>query len=180
MSKPIKNLIAANYKQKFADVEGAVMIDIRGVASNDNNKLRASLASKNIRVTVVQNNLARLALADTDLQGLADLFEGPSALVYGGTSVVEVARELLATVKTVPGVDFKGALMDGLLFSADQIDALSKYPTREEAQSQVVQLFLSPARKLAGQIASPAGKLAGYIKAIEEKLEKGETIAKVG
>ena len=180
MSKPIKNLIAANYKQKFADIEGAVMIDIRGVASNDNNKLRASLATKNIRVTVVQNNLARLALAETDLKGLSDLFDGPSALVYGGTSVVEVARELMTSVKGIPGVDFKGALMDGLLFEADQIEALSKYPTREEAQSQVVQIFLSPARKIAGQVASPAGKLAGYIKAIEEKLEKGEAIAKVG
>jgi ribosomal protein L10 len=69
--------------------------------------------------------------------------------------------------------------MDGQLFEAGQIDALSKYPTRGEAQATVVQLFLSPARKIAGQIASPAGKLAGYIKAIEEKLEKGEAIAKV-
>jgi large subunit ribosomal protein L10 len=102
MSKPIKNLIAASYRQKFADVEGAVMIDIRGVASNDNNKLRAGLAAKDIHVTVVQNNLAKLALADTDLKGLSDLFTGPSALVYGGTSVVEVARELMTTVRPSP------------------------------------------------------------------------------
>ena len=105
---------------------------------------------------------------------------GPSALVYGGSSVVEVARELIARVKEIPALQFKGALMDGQLFTADQISALSKYPTKEEAQGQVVQLFLSPARKIAGQIAGPAGKLAGYIKAIEEKLEKGDTIAKVG
>lgn len=180
MSKPIKNLIAQNYKQKFAEVEGAVMIDIRGVASNDNNTLRAKLAQKDIRVTVVQNNLAKLALAESDLKSLSDMFAGPSALVYGGTSVVDVARELIATVKGIPNVEFKGALMDGQLFGADQIEELSKYPTREEAQGQVVQLFLSPARKIAGQIAGPAGRLAGFIKAIEEKLEKGETIAKVG
>jgi len=180
MSKPIKNLIAANYRQKFAEVEGAVLIDIRGITSNDNNKLRANLAQKNIRVTVVQNNLARVAFADTELKALENLLSGPSALVYGGSSVVEVARELIERVKEIPSIQFKGALMDGQLFPADQISALSKYPTKEEAQGQVVQLFLSPARKLAGQIAGPAGKLAGYIKAVEEKLEKGETIAKVG
>ena len=45
---------------------------------------------------------------------------------------------------------------------------------------QNVLLVLSPAKKLAASIKGPASRLASVIKAIEEKLEKGEAIAKLG
>ena len=44
MSKPIKNLITESYRKRFADVDGGVVIDIRGVEANDNNRLRGSLS----------------------------------------------------------------------------------------------------------------------------------------
>lgn len=172
MSKPVKNLISASYKKRFGELEGAVMINIRGLSSNDNNKLRQSLASKKVKVTVVKNSLARKSLSDTKLKALTDLIEGPTALVYGGDSVVEVARELLVAIKGIEAVKVTGAILDGLVFPANQIEALSKYPTRPEAQAQAITLVVSPGRKLAGQILGPGRKLAGIIKAIEAKKEK--------
>ena len=35
MSKPVKNLTTNEYKKRFGDLEGAVLIDIRGISSND-------------------------------------------------------------------------------------------------------------------------------------------------
>ncbi len=61
MSKPIKNLIVESYKKRFEGIEGAVLVDVRGVTSNDNNKFRHNLAQKQIKVTVVKNSLARQA-----------------------------------------------------------------------------------------------------------------------
>lgn len=179
MSKPVKNLIIKHYKDRFANVDDVVLVDIRGVASNDNNKLRHTLAQKAIRVTVVQNNLARNAFANTSLANIGELLEGPSALVYGGASVVEVAREVLDIVKNISALQVKGALMDGQLFKAEEVEALSKYPTRAEAQAQVLQIVLTPAQKLVGSILGPGRKVASLVKAIEEKLEKGEAIAAV-
>ena len=180
MSKPIKNLITNAYKDKFGDLEGAVVIDIRGVASNDNNELRTKLAKKSISVSVVKNSLAKVAFTGTAIEGINDLLEGPSAMVYGGNSVVEVARELIDAVKKMPNVDFKGAIMEGQVFGPNQIEALSKYPTREEAQAQVVQLILSPAQNLVGAVLGPGRSIASLVKAIEEKLEEGEEIKKAG
>lgn len=181
MSKPVKNLITEQYKKVFADLSGAVLIDIRGIKSNETNKLRATLNKRGIRITVVKNSLARRAFTGTPMENIGPLLEGPSAVVYGGDSVVTVARELIEQVKELPTVTFKGAVMDGTLFPADQVEALSKFPTREEAQAQVVQLLLSPAKNLAGAVVGPGRKLASIIKAIEEKLEKGEAItAKAG
>jgi len=179
MSKPVKDLITDSYRQRFEGVEGAVLIDIRGIDANANNRFRDSLREKSIRVTVVKNSLAKRAWSDTTLQPLTDLLDGSSAAVYAtdeDTSVVSVARELINWAKELKTLEFKGAVLDGIQFGPDQIKALSEYPTREEAQAQVITLLLSPARNLAGQIAGPGGKLAAIIKAIEEKLEKGEEI----
>lgn len=181
MSKPVKNLIIETYKQRFDGLGGAVLIDIRGIKSNDNNRLRHGLAEKRIKVTVVKNSLAQRAFADTDLAQINELLEGPTALVYPvdeDVSVVGVARELISWAKQMERLEFKGALMDGILFGPDQIEALSKYPTKEEAQSQVVQILLTPAQKLVGSILSPGRKVASLIEAIREKLEQGQTITK--
>jgi len=182
MSKPVKNLITEEYKRRFDGVSGAVLVDVRGMQSNDNNNFRNDLAGKSIRITVVKNSQAKRAFEGTDLEGLNAMIDGPSALVYpttADTSVVNVARELIDWAKKLETLEFRGAILDGIMFGPDQIEALSKYPTREEAQAKIVTLLLSPGRNLAGAIKAPASNIAGILKTIQEKLEAGETIAKV-
>ena len=72
-------------------------------------------------------------------------------------------------------------MLDGTLYEGEAgITALSKFPTRDEAIAQDVTLILGPGRKLVGAVKGPGSALAGIIKSIEEKLEKGESISKVG
>ncbi len=180
MSKLVKGMIIQDYESRFADVEDATLISIRGVESNNNNAIRAQLGAKDIHVSVVRNALAKKAFEGRGLGALGPLLEGPSALAYGAESVVEVARELIELIKKFPEVELKGAVLDGELFEgADGIERLSKFPTRDEAIAQTVTLILSPARKLVSSIKGPGSKIASLVKAIEEKLEKGEAIAKV-
>ena len=113
------------------------------------------------------------------MEGIGGILEGPSAMVYGGNSVVEVARLLIEKVKTMPQVQFKGAIMDGELFGPKQIEALSKYPTKVEAQAQVIQVILGAAGQLIGAVTGIGGQIASIIEQVEKKLEKGVTIAAV-
>lgn len=181
MSKFVKELMCRDYEDRLGGVENALVVSIRGVDANTNNRLRVELQQKDIRITVVRNNLARKTFADGPLAGLAPVLEGPSAIAYGAESVIDVARELVKWAKDVEQLELKGAILDGMLFEgADGVHRLSKFPTREEALAEAVTLVLSPAKKLVGQIGGPGGRLMGVVKAIEEKLENGETIAKVG
>lgn len=183
MSKAVKTMIMREYKSRMAPGDewpDAMVISIRGVKAVDTTRLRHTLAKKNIKITVVQNALARRSFEGTKLAGLSELLTGANALAYGGNSVVEVAREVVALVAKIPAVELKGAILDGTLFKGKAgVEELSKFPTREEAVGQVVTLIVSPARKLLGQVKGPGSKVAGLIKAIETKLEKGEAIAKV-
>lgn len=179
MSKSVKNLIIREYQARLKGFDDAALISIRGVSSNDTNTLRKKLRDKKIKVSVVRNALARKAFEGTPLANLAPALEGSSALAYGGASVVEVARELVALIETMPTVELKGAVLDGTLYKGKAgVTELSKFPTKEEAQAQVITLLLGPARSLVGQVLGPGRTIAGLVKAIEEKLEKGETIAK--
>ena len=180
MSKPVKNLTKKTYQAKFDEIDSAVLIEVRGVKSNQNNALRQNLADKGIKVTVVKNTLAKAVWSGTALEGLNDLVNGACAIAYGGDSVVTVARELIEQAKAIEAIQFKGAIMEGNVFGPDEIEALSKYPTRDEAIATVVQIVLTPAQKLVGSILGPGRKVASLVKAIEEKLEKGETIAAAG
>ena len=73
MSKPIKNMVTESYKRRFADLDGGVIVDLCGVASNDNNLLRNTLAQQGIRITIIKNSLARTAFIGTPLEGPAEI-----------------------------------------------------------------------------------------------------------
>ncbi len=179
MSKTVKGIMMGEYKSRVGGASDAMVISIRGLKGKDTTRFRAKLRKNSIKVAVIRNALAKAAFKGTGLEALFPLLEGPSALAFGGQSVVEVAREIVDLVKDFPGLELKGAVLDGTLFKGEAgVKELSKFPTKAEAQAQVVTLLVSPGRKLLGQIKGPGSALAGIIKAIETKLEKGETIAK--
>jgi large subunit ribosomal protein L10 len=181
MSKPIKELVIADYRRRFAGIEGAVVIDLRGIDSNTSNQLRAGLREKAIRITIVKNSLAKAAVDGTALASLSPVLEGPSAVAYGAVSAVDVARELIDWARKVKDMQLKGAVLDGVLYDgAEGVKRLSQFPTRAEAQAKVVQLILSPARNVVGAARGPGGRVLGIIKEIQDRLEKGQAIAKAG
>lgn len=181
MSKPVKQMIMADYEGRFADIDGAVVIDIRGIDANTNNAMRLGLLKKQVRVTIVRNALARNTFKGTNLENIGDALVGPSALAYGGESVVNVAREIVDWAKKVKELQLKGAILDGTYFDGEEgVKRLSSYPTREEAQAKVVSLVLAPAGNVVGGAKGPGGRILGIVKEIQERLEKGESISRVG
>jgi len=181
MSKPVKEMIVEEYRRRFDGVEGGLVVDLRGIDANENNNLRVDLLKKDIRVTVVKNTLARKAWEGTALEPLNPALDGPCALAYGAESVVDVAREIVNWAKKVDLLELKAALLDGEYFEGEAgVKRLSEFPTKDEAQAKVVQLLLSPAQNVVGAAKGPGGQVMGIVKEIEERLERGEEIAKAG
>ncbi len=181
MSKVVKEMLVAEYRDRLEGVDDAVLVDIRELDANTNNEMRNNLREKDIRVTVIRNALAKMAFKDTGLADFDGLLTGPTAIVYGAESVVHVAREIVDWSKKAKKMALKGALLDGVLFEGKEgVERLGDFPTREEAQAQVVQLVMSPAEQLVGAVTSPGGNVVGILKEMISKLEDGETIAKVG
>jgi large subunit ribosomal protein L10 len=169
MSKPVKDMIASEYGRRFEGVTGAVVVEIRGLDGQATTNMRGKLREKGIRVTIVKNALARRSFRGGPLGSLETALKGPSALLTGMESAVLVAREIVKVAKAEKKVVLKGALFDGEYYDGEAgVQLLGSFPTREEAQAKVVTLVLSPARNI-----------MGVVKTIQERLEKGEEIARV-
>jgi large subunit ribosomal protein L10 len=169
MSKPVKALLKKEMMKRFEGVSSLAVVGFTGIDAVSTHKIRSRLRQKDIRMTVVKNSVARQAFKELRLDPATGMLDGPCAVAYGADSVVTVVRELLEIGKDSPNLKIKAALLDGEVFPDNQIERLSKFPTRPEAIGRVVTCVLSPGSKLAGCLIGPASKLAGIIKAVEEK-----------
>ncbi len=168
MSKPVKKLIRNELIKRFEGVTQLAVVGFTGVDANTTNAIRDRLAEKDIRVAVVKNSLARQAFRELGIEDAGQLLDGPSAVAYGSDSVVTVVRELLDIGKETPNLQVKAAFMEGDVFGQERIDALSKYPTRDEAIGQVVGCVLAAGGNLSGCLIAPGGQIAGILKGMEE------------
>ncbi len=179
MSKPVKELVRKELVKRFAGVDSLAVVGFTGLDAVTTHTVRGRLLEKGVRLTVVKNSVARQAFKELGLAKAGEMLDGPCAVAYGSdpkVGVVNVVRSLLEIAKETPKLTVKAALLEGEIFGTERIDELSKFPTRDEALSQLVGAILAPGRKLAACLVGPGGKVAAILKTIEEKRkEAGET-----
>ncbi len=166
MSKYVKNLISEDLAKQFAGETDCLLVNVVGLDANNTMTLRRELRSKNIRITVVKNSLARRATEGTPLAVAFDSVAGPVAVVWGSEDIVSLAKEGVRLTKEEAdeGFSAKGGLMDQALLTEKQVHEVSKWPGRAEQLSILVGQVLSPGANLSGQLLGPTGSLASQIK----------------
>jgi large subunit ribosomal protein L10 len=167
MSKQIKQMEMDALGKIFQDVRDLVALSVVGLDSKADNQLRLSLRKKNIRLQVIKNSLTRRVFGELGINA-TKIWEGPTTLAWGATSLAELSRELDTALGKNPKVKFKGAVADGEEITFEQA---KNRPTKAEAVGRVVMLALAPAGRLLSQIRGPASQVASQIKTLSEKAE---------
>ena len=168
MSKPVKEMIAAELKQRYGEAQSAFVVDMTGLSVQSQESLRGVIRGKCGRLEVVKNSMARRAFVDTELEPLGGVLDGPCALVSCEESLIEVAKVLVQAAEDFEQLKLKQAIFDGdprLL----TVEELSKMRGKRELMGEVVMLVSSPGRAIAGCLSSPQAKVAGCLKTIADR-----------
>jgi len=177
MSKYVKNLITEHLRDRFKDVEDALLVNMVGLDANANNRLRAELDKKNIHVVVVKNSLARRATEGTPLGVMFEGLTGTSAVCWGADDVVALAKEVtrLAKEDQYEAFEPRGGVMDGEPLTPGRVAEVSRWPSREELLAIVAGQVIGVASEVASQFVGPATQIASQIeKMIEDRGGDGQ------
>jgi large subunit ribosomal protein L10 len=173
MSKYVKNLIADDLRQRLQNVHDALLVNMVGLNANANTRLRKELRGKNIHVIVIKNSMAARATEGTSLAPLFEGLGGTAALCWGAEDIVSLAKEITKLAKDEKNAPFttRAGVMDGERLNAEQVEQVSKWPSRTEQLSILLGQILSPGANLVSQLNSVGGALASQI---EQKAEGAE------
>jgi len=177
MSRFIKEKIVEQYQTRFAGVEDVAVIATQGVDVQRLTRLRRSLRAKGIRAMQVRNRLCGRALSATRLAPLNDLLRGPSTVVWGGESIVDLAKALKEEARTLATMEIRGGVSDGLALTREQMEALATLPSREELIGMAVGRAIGQASRVAALALAAGGRVAAQVREIEKNKKPADAAA---
>ena len=145
------------------------MSEFRGITVAKVNELRRALEKEGAVHRVVKNTLARLAVAGTEYEVLAGEFSGPLAVTWVYQDPVATAKVLVQFAKDSPVLTVRCGALGGKLLAAEQVEALSKLPSREQLLGQLLSVLVAPMRNLVGVLSGVPRSFVQVLHAIEQK-----------
>lgn len=159
MDRSQKAESVAQLNAVFNEVGVVVVTRNLGLSVKQSTDLRSKMRDAGATYKVAKNRLAKLALKDTQYEGLEDLLTGPTALAWS-TDPVAAAKAAVDFAKTNDKLEIVGGAMGSTQLDAAGIKALASMPSLDELRAKIVGLVNAPATKVATLVNAPASKLA--------------------
>ncbi len=152
----------------FNEVGVVVVTRNLGLSVAQSTDLRSKLRDGGATYKVAKNRLAKLAIVDTDYDGIGDFLTGPTAIA---TSVdpVAAAKAVVDFAKTTDKIEIVGGAMGSQVLNAEGVKALASMPSLDELRAKLIGLVQAPATKIAQLQTAPAAKLARVFAAYADK-----------
>ncbi|MGH7807884.1 MAG: 50S ribosomal protein L10 [Thermodesulfobacteriota bacterium] len=174
LSKALKKEVVKEYNGKFKSHPYLFVVEYKGLTVKEMETLRRNLKKAEAELKVIKNSLLRIASRDTDVEKIQDLFSGPTAVAISKEDPVSVAKVFTDSLKVLPVLKLKGAVVEGRVLDANEIIKLSKLPPREMLYSQLLGLLSSPLSNLMGTLMELQRRLLYALNAVKEMKEEGE------
>ncbi len=157
--------------EKLKRAKVALLTDYRGLTVPQLQDLRAKLRTGDVEFRVVKNTLARRAADAAGVKELEAELEGPVAIAFGYEDLSLPSKLINEWVRTTRlKLDFKGGLVEGRVFTPDQVKQLADLPSRESLIAQLMGTLQSPVSQLVGIMQTPLQQLRGVLEAYKTKL----------
>ena len=152
----------------FADAGVVVVTHFQGLSVAEVTELRRGMRDAGAKFRVTKNRLAKIALADTSFDPMAELFTGPTAIAYSDDPVA-APKAVVDFAKKNDKLVVIGGGLDGNLLTADQVKALASLPSLDELRAKIIGMINTPAQRIASILQAPGGQVARVISAHAEQ-----------
>jgi large subunit ribosomal protein L10 len=150
MPRPEKVAVVDEIRTKLAEADAAMLTEYRGLTVPELADLRAALRGSGTEYKVFKNTLARRAVADSGLDDVASMFEGPVAIAFVRGDAASAAKALREFGRSHEALVVKGGLLGTRIITAVEIEALAELPSRDVLLAQLAGGFQAPLTKAAG------------------------------
>ncbi len=157
MKREEKQQVIAAASDVFKKSKLVVIVHNNGLTMEQTTALRNAIRADGAAYKVVKNRLAKLALAGTPCESLADLLTGPTGIAYSEDEIA-ASRAVAKMAKDSDKFEIVGGVMNGEKIDAAKVKQLASLPSLDGLRG-----------KLVGLLQAPAGQLARLAKAYSEK-----------
>jgi large subunit ribosomal protein L10 len=172
LKKGKKIEIVDTIRRNLENAQAVFLVDYSGVDVKKLESIREQVKELGDTFNVIKNTLVAKATQNTKWSNILSLLEGPNAFAVSYNDPVALAKLLLKAEKDIEKLQLKSAVMYGNVFSHDQIEAISKLPSREVLLAMLLGLINAPARGLVSVLAGILRKPLYALNAIKEQKSK--------
>jgi len=165
---PDKVAAVEELTDRFRNSSATVLTEYRGLTAAELKTLRRQLGN-GAAYAVTKNTLAKRAAEQAGIEGLAELFAGPTALAFVSGDPVEAARSLRDFGRAHPALVIKGGVFEGRRISADEVRQLADLEPREVLLAKLAGAMKANLSKAAALFQAPLSKTARLAAALQEK-----------
>ncbi len=167
MPNQINQLMVRELTDAFQTSEGLIFVSLLGLTVQETERLRTSLAEQGVRLLMVRNRLAELAMKESGLELPKGVLAGNVGCCWGGVEHAIHAAKVLHTSpeKKAGKVALRAGMLEGNVLDETGAVALASLPTRDELRSMILGTITAPAQNLVGLLAAPGGALARVLQA---------------
>lgn len=164
MDRAAKRELVMHLHGVLKDTGVVVVAHNTGMVAAQSAEFRRRVKEAGGSVKVAKNKLAKLALKDTDAEGISKLLIGPTILAYSKDPIA-AAKAAVTFAKANEKLVILGGAMGKTVLDANGVKALADLPSLDELRAKLIGLLNAPATKIARTVKEPGAKLARVIQA---------------
>ncbi|CAM2869993.1 50S ribosomal protein L10 [Saccharomonospora xinjiangensis] len=168
MAKPDKVAAVAEIADRFRTSSAAVVTQYSGLSVSQLSELRRALGDT-AKYRVAKNTLVKRAAAEAGVEGLDELFVGPTAIAFVEGEPVEAAKAIRDFAKDNNALVIKGGYMDGKALSVSEIERIADLESREVLLAKTAGVLKAKLSQAAALFQAPASQVARLAAALEDK-----------
>jgi large subunit ribosomal protein L10 len=168
MAKADKAVAVADIAEQFKEATATVITEYRGLSVANLKDLRRSLGDS-AKYTILKNTLVKRAVVEAGIEGLDELFVGPTAIAFVSGETVDAAKAIKKFAKDHKALVIKGGYMDGRAVSVSEIEKIADLESREVLLAKLAGAMKANLTKAATLFNAPASQVARLAAALQEK-----------